>query len=166
MFNSSATNQADTLPSDQAVAELLRNTFLEIGVDALVGHRRAFITCQRSFLCPDYFRALPSDRVGIDVLVDGLVDDDLVDVLRTLSGLGYSIALEGFTFDDHLRPLLELVDIIKLDVQKLDRATVEAHVGLLRQYDVKLLAENVETKDDFTFCLPIKWCKSISFGQP
>ena len=51
-----------------------------------------------------------------------------------------------------LKPLVELADIIKVDVLALDRKTVAEHVEILRQYPVKLLAEKVETHEEFEFC--------------
>ncbi len=152
LVDRSAMNQSGAPASDQATADLLCNTFFGLDVDVLGGYKRAFISCTSSFLCQNSMQGLPADRLGIDMQVDGAVDAELVDVIRPLVALGYIIALDGCNDYDNLGPLVELVDIVRLDVHAHTRASVEERVALLRQYEVKLLAERVETQDDFTFC--------------
>lgn len=84
--------------------------------------------------------------------VFGKVDAELVEAARHLSGQGCTIALDDFVYDETLRPLVELADIIKIDVLSLDRAELKRHVALLRKFGAKLLAEKVETQDDYAFC--------------
>ena len=47
---------------------MLISTFLGIGLDALVGEKRAFINVSREFLLEGYVREFPAGRVGIEVL--------------------------------------------------------------------------------------------------
>lgn len=152
LFRSSEVNQAGQIAPYQATAQVILNAVMEIGLDTLVGAKRAFINFSRGFLLLDYVQLLPADRVGIEVLEDTVVGDDLVEALRTLSAQGYSIALDDFRYQENLQPLVELANIIKLDVQALDRPTLIAHVARLRRPGLILLAEKVETYDDFHFC--------------
>ena len=152
LFRSSEVNEAGPLEPYQATAQVLLNTFLGIGLDTLVGDKRAFVNFSRGFLLLDYVQLFPADRVGIEVLENTVVDAELLEEVRSLSAQGYTIALDDFTYDDSLQPLVALADIIKLDVRALDRSALEEHVALLRQYEVKLLAEKVETRDEFTAC--------------
>jgi EAL and modified HD-GYP domain-containing signal transduction protein len=48
--------------------------------------------------------------------------------------------------------MVRIADIVKVDVLALGRAGVEAHVNELRKFDVELLAEKVETHEQFQFC--------------
>src|SRR5262249_7551334 len=80
------------------------------------------------------------------------VDKGFVDELSRLSREGYSIALKDFLYQDELRPLAEAADIVKLNVQDLDRGTVSQQVEALRPLDVKLLANGVETHEDYEHC--------------
>ena len=152
LFRRGAVAQADVLDGDHATAQVLLNTFLEIGLDAVVGQQRAFINCTRGMLLQDMVQVFPPERVGIEVLEDIVVDSDLLVAVRGLATQGYLIALDDFHYQDALRPLLELADVVKLDICALDRPRLDEHVTLLRAYDVKLLAEKVETHDDFQYC--------------
>ena len=151
LFRSGELQHAGVTDGNQATAQVLVNTFLELGLETLVGSKRAFVNLTRDFLLQDYSLVFPADRVVLEVLEDVEVDDDVLAALRHLSAQGYIIALDDFFYQEHLRPLVELADIIKIDVLASGRTTVAEHVKLLRHYDVQLLAEKVETQEDFTY---------------
>jgi EAL and modified HD-GYP domain-containing signal transduction protein len=152
LFRSGDVQHACFADGNQATAQVLVNTFLEIGLDTLVGSKYAFVNLTRDFLLQDYSPVLPADRVVLEVVEDVLVDTDLIAAVRSLSMQGYTIALDDFIYQEHVRPLVELANIIKLDVLAMDRHTLEEHVTLLRHYNAKLLAEKVETQDAFAYC--------------
>jgi c-di-GMP phosphodiesterase len=159
---------AGVTDGNQATAQVLVNTFLELGLDTLVGAKRAFVNLTRDFLLQDYSLVFPTDRVVLEVLEDIAVDDDVLAALRNLSAQGYTIALDDFFYQEHLRPLVELADIIKIDVLASGRTTVAEQVELLRQYDVPLLAEKVETQEDFTYykTLGFEYFQGYFFCRP
>jgi len=152
LFRNNEVNRASFLDGNAATAQVMLNTFVEIGLDHIVDHHLAFINLTRDFVLGNYCVALPKDRVVLEVLENMGVDQELIDALHRLSGLGYRIALDDFVYHESLKPLVELADIIKVDVLDLDRETVARHVEILRQYPVKLLAEKVETHEEFEFC--------------
>ena len=88
----------------------------------------------------------------LELLEDIEVDDEVLDGLRKLKARGYVIALDDFIFNEALRPLVELASIVKIDILALNEAELREHVSLLRQYNLKLLAEKVETQADYELC--------------
>jgi len=168
LFRTGDLQHAGVTDGNQATAHVLVNTFLELGLDTLVGSKRAFVNLTRDFLLQDYSLVFPADRVVLEVLEDVEVDDDVLAALRNLSAQGYSIALDDFFYQEHLRPLVELADIIKIDVLASGRTTVAEHVKLLRHYDVQLLAEKVETQEDFTYykTLGFEYFQGYFFCRP
>ena len=120
---------------------------MEIGLDAIVGSKRAFINMTRDFILRDYSRMCPSDRVVMEVLEDITADTEFVEAVRSLSAQGYTIALDDFVYRESLHDLIEIADIIKVDILALDHAELHEHVSILRRYGVKLLAEKVESQD-------------------
>ncbi len=145
-------NRAAFIDGDKATAQLLLNTFLEIGLDQVVGPQLAFVNVTRNFILSEYCTSLPKDRVVFEIAEDTLVDGALLDKLSLLMKAGYSIALDNFEFTDRWRPLLEVCDIVKLDVQRLGRDAIQHNVAALREYDIKLLAQKVESHEDYRFC--------------
>ena len=152
LFRSGTQNRAGPLDGDQATSQVVINAFMEIGLDDLVGSRLAFINLTRSFLVTDTPLPFPKDRVVLEILEDIKADAAVLDAVRALGQQGYSMALDDFIFDESLRPLVELAQIVKIDLMALSREQLDEHVRLLRAYPLKLLAEKIETQEEFEYC--------------
>lgn len=152
LFRSAGAGRATIVDGERATSDVVLNALVEIGLDRLVGEARAFINVTRTFILSGYPATLPPDRVVLEILESVPADDDLVEAVRGLDEAGYTVALDDFDFRDSLRPLVEAAAIVKLDLQALGRPGVEANVRRLREYNVRLLAEKVETHDDLAFC--------------
>ena len=152
LSRNSELNRAAFTDGDKATADVLLNTFIEIGLDRVVGPNLAFVNVTRNFILSDYCQSLPKDRVVLEIVGDTLIDKPLVDALSQLSRAGYSIALDNFVYSQQLRPLVEITDIVKINVQALGRERVAEQAKLLREFNVKLLAEKVETHEDYDYC--------------
>jgi EAL and modified HD-GYP domain-containing signal transduction protein len=152
LFRSGEGNQARVMDGDQATSQVILNTFMEIGLETIVGPKLAFINLTRDFILQDYSFVFPAGRVVMEVLEDIPVDTELLNAVRRLSTQGYLIALDDFIYHERLQPLVELADIIKVDILALDQRALQEHVATLRQYKVQLLAEKVETQDHFKYC--------------
>jgi EAL and modified HD-GYP domain-containing signal transduction protein len=151
LSRNSELNRAAFTDGDKATAQLLLNTFIDIGLDQVVGSNLAFVNVTRNFVLSEYCSALPKDRVVLEV--GAAVDPPLFEALSRLSKAGYSIALDNFFYEDHLQPLVDVADIVKLDVQALDRETIAEQADALRGFKKKkLLAQKVETHEDYEYC--------------
>ena len=145
-------NHAALADGDKATAQLLLNTFLNIGLDQVVGPHLAFVNVTRNFLFSEYCDSLPKGRVVLEIAGDTDTDTALLDRLSRLAQSGYCIALDNFVYSEQLRPLVQISDIVKLNVQSLDRESITQNARALREYEVKLLAQKVETHEDHQFC--------------
>ncbi|MEC4674400.1 MAG: HDOD domain-containing protein, partial [Nitrospirota bacterium] len=145
-------NEATFSDGDAVTARVMLNTFLEIGFDQMVGPHLAFINLTIKFLRDNLCDDLPKDRVVLEVLEDIPMDNDVLEAMKRLSAQGYTLALDDFSYEEHLRPMVELAQIIKLDVMALGREKLQDHVSQLRNFKVKLLAEKVETQEEFELC--------------
>jgi EAL and modified HD-GYP domain-containing signal transduction protein len=162
------TQQVRILHGEHTTVQGCLDTFLKVGLDAIVGHQPAFIHFTPGVLLQDYVHAFPAERVVIEVREDITMHDELIEAVRKLAAEGYTIALDKFISREHLRQWVELADIIKLDVGALDRVTLAEYVDFLRVYDVKLLAEKVETYDELVYCqgLGFGYFQGFFFCQP
>lgn len=151
LFRTGQQNHAGIIDGNQASSQVMLNTFTEFGLDSIVGKHFAFINLTQDLLTDEIIQLLPKDRVVLEILEDVTVNDELVDSVRNLSSQGYSIALDDFIYDDSWQPLVEIADIIKLDVLNMEVKEVEEYVRLLRPYKARLLAEKVETMEQFGF---------------
>lgn len=143
---------AGTFDGDQATSQVLLHSFVEIGLTKLVGEHSAFINLTRNFLTNHDLLPPASDRIVLEILESIDVDEELVAAVRSLREKQYTIALDDFAFNETLRPLVELADIVKIDLRSLDHATLREHVEILKAYPLKLLAEKVETPEEMDLC--------------
>jgi EAL and modified HD-GYP domain-containing signal transduction protein len=150
-------DHAHILDGDQATSEVIQTTFMDIGLDRLVGRGLAFINLTRHLLLDKYPPPLPHDRVVLEVVENTRVDQELIEALLFLSGRGYRIALDDVVDPEQVRPLLDLVSIVKLDLLAIERKRLREYVEVLKEYDLKLVAEKVETQAVF------EECKSLGF---
>ncbi|WP_297808480.1 HDOD domain-containing protein [uncultured Methylophaga sp.] len=143
------------LSADVATSRVINYTFLELGIERVTGGHIAFINLTRSFILNDEPIPASQSNVVLELLEDIEVDDEVLDGLRKLKARGYVIALDDFIFNEALRPLVELASIVKIDILALNEAELREHVSLLRQYNLKLLAEKVETQADYELCMEL-----------
>jgi EAL and modified HD-GYP domain-containing signal transduction protein len=152
LFRSDGAEDAARPDERRATATVVAGSLTEIGLDRLVGARRAWINVGRNFLLDGLAGALPPERTVLEILEDQLVDDELVAVVGDLRRRGYRIALDDFVYRPEVEPLLGLADIVKLDVIALGPDGVAEHARRLAPRGVMLLAEKVETPEERTFC--------------
>ena len=137
------------LDGDQATSEVILNTFMGIGLERLVGSRRAFINFTAKLLQNDDPFPLFHQRVVLEILEDIEVDDELINAVKALVRQGYTVALDDFSYHPSWEPLIDLAEIIKVDVLAMDIAETRALVERLKGRNVKLLAEKVETLEEY-----------------
>jgi EAL and modified HD-GYP domain-containing signal transduction protein len=80
------------------------------------------------------------------------IDRDLIEAVKDLSNSGHRIALDDIADPLKIRPLLGYVDIVKFDLIASDRNRLREDIALLKQFNVKLLAEKVETHEEHQLC--------------
>lgn len=155
--NASNATKADfsAFSGDTATSRVINYAFLELGIERVIGKHTAFINLTRNFILNDDPVPASQDKVVVEILEDIFVDDELLDGIKKLVKQGYTIALDDFIFHESLRPLVELASIIKVDILALDDNALREHVNILREYDVKLLAEKVETRTDYELCMAL-----------
>lgn len=152
LFRSGTQNHAGEFDGDQATSQVIVNAFIEIGLEQIVGPHLAFINLTRSFVTTQAPLPFPKDRVVLEVLESIRPDAEVITGVRDLAAQGYSVALDDFVFHEDLKPIIEVASFVKIDLMTLSREQLDEHVRLLRRYDVKLLAEKIETQEEFEHC--------------
>ena len=147
----STRNAAGDIDHDHATTQVVINAFLDFGLEQLVGEKRAFINLPRSFIVGDKPLPFPKERVVLEILEGMKIDEAFLNAVRKLRAEGYELALDDFIYHPNLRALVSLSKIVKIDFVALPRDQIQEHVTALREYQVELLAEKIETHEDFEF---------------
>jgi len=129
------------------------DTSILMGLDVLCDGRRAFINCTRETLLKDYVTLLPPAQVVVEILESVPADDLVKAACLRLKQAGYTIALDDFITDDPRAALVQFADIIKVDLKGTSPAQQAALVRHFGSSTCRMLAEKVETRDEFSACI-------------
>lgn len=152
LFRSGSANTAEISDPVEATAQLLLNAFVSVGLNDLVGERKAFVNLPREFLIGTYPLPASPDQLVLEILEDVEIDDELIMGVKELRRQGYTVALDDVLFEPKLEPLLGLAKIVKMELSQAPRAEWGRHLEQFRRYPVQVLAEKVETEEDFDHC--------------
>jgi len=137
---------------DHAATRVVVNTFVSLGVEAVLGPWRGFLNIPPGILRSDVIEALPADRVVLEILESVVPDAPVVERCRELKECGFEIALDDWVLDDPRQPLLEVADLVKVDLPQVPRSKLRGLLRGLRRHGVVTLAEKVEGADQFAYC--------------
>ncbi len=152
----------------QAGVEIISNT-LCLGPDWLLQGKLAFINLDEATLMSDFVCLLPPQHVVYEILETVPITSVLIARIRELRQLGYRFALDDFVCLDEYRPLLPMVDFVKLDVLEQHPAkTVEIIAHIQRDFKGQFIAEKVETREMFDLCRNsgIQYFQGYYFARP
>ncbi|MCC5796714.1 MAG: HDOD domain-containing protein [Methylophaga sp.] len=154
--------------ADMATSRVINHAFMEIGIERVLGEHIGFINLTRTFLLSDDPLPFTQEKIVLEVLEDIELDDSLLSAVQNLVKQGYTLALDDFVLNEHLKPLVQLAKIIKVDVLNVSEAELRAHVNELKLFPVRLLAEKIETRDMFTLCkeLGFELFQGYYFSRP
>jgi EAL and modified HD-GYP domain-containing signal transduction protein len=153
-----AADQTEAVIDDNALAtaSVVTHAFRQIGIQTVVGGCRAFVNVDAETLLSGLVETLPQRQVVLEILESVEVDERILRRCRALKDKGYRFALDDFVgYSETYEPLLDIVDVVKIDVLQLDSVTLSALVQRLKLRPVRLLAEKVESRERARLCLAI-----------
>ncbi len=145
-------NKVDVVDGDLATGSVLVNAFINLGMENVVGDKLAFVNFTHGFLFNNCLIPDTPRRIVLEILEDIVPDDELIERVRFLSDHGFTIALDDYVQNSNLTPLLSVADIVKVELPAVSPEELPQYVENLRAFPVKLLAEKVETHEEFEAC--------------
>ncbi len=157
-----------SIDDDSATAQVIITAFTEIGLDNLVGDRLAFVNLPYKFISNPDMLPMHPEQVVLEILETVSIDEKTVAGITTLSERGFTIALDDFIYSEEYDQVLPSIDIIKLDITQIERDDWESQITSLRKYGCKILAEKVETEEEFEILkdLGIDYYQGYFFAKP
>ncbi|MBI3448004.1 MAG: HDOD domain-containing protein [Acidobacteria bacterium] len=149
LFRSGPENYFHHPDQDAASRKLISDSMLVFGFENLLGRHRGFINASREVVIDGSLSLLPSRQAVVELLETVEADDEVLAACRALKEQGYLIALDDYRPRPELDALVEIADFIKVDFAEVKgegrRELVDAH----RPRGIQMLAEKVETREDF-----------------
>lgn len=155
LFRSAESLTADVTDASHATASVIVNTLTGFGVEDILGKHRGFINLELELLMDDSLNLLPKEQVVIELLETLQVTPELVARCRFLKENGFVLALDDHEYSPAYHDLYEIVDIVKVDLMQGSPGRLEEMVKQFECYPVQLLAEKVETREEFQHCLDL-----------
>ncbi|RZB36415.1 MAG: hypothetical protein SRB2_02240 [Desulfobacteraceae bacterium Eth-SRB2] len=168
LFRGGMSNVFPDIDGDTATSKLLSNSFLNIGIDQLTGGKVAFINFTQELLIKKIPMMFPVENMMVEILEDVSPNKEVVSACLDIFRAGYAIALDDFVFKDELKPLIKLAQIIKIDFMLSPIEEIRQLVNMLKGSKIKLLAEKIETYDEFEKALSMgfTYFQGYFFSKP
>lgn len=149
LFRGGMSNLFPDIDGDTATSRVLSSSFLLIGTEKITGKRRAFINFTQDLLVNQIPLMFPRERTVVEILEDVEPEQDVINACREMAERGYCLALDDFFFRPEYMPLISLAKIVKIDFRSTPLEEISELVKKLSHNDVSLLAEKVETHEEF-----------------
>jgi EAL and modified HD-GYP domain-containing signal transduction protein len=168
LFRSAARDEGASSGGISATAAVIAHT-AQLGLARAIGDATCFLNVDREVLFSDIFAFLPRERTVLELVGSVDADDAMLARLQELAGHGFRFALDGIDGDSaRLQRLLPLVCFVKLDLRSTRRSALEGLVARLQGLGKTVIAEKVETRDDYQACQDagVDYFQGFYFARP
>ncbi len=145
-------NSLPLIDGDTASSRVILHSYTSIADAGNLRTLPAFINFSQQMLESETLPSLSPREVVIEILEDCTVTPKLLQALQRLRDNGFKLVLDDFTYDQQYDPLLEMAHIVKLDIRALSTTELRQQIERLRRFKVTLLAEKVETQEEYQRC--------------
>jgi EAL and modified HD-GYP domain-containing signal transduction protein len=152
LFRSANIDHAVFDSYSHACSNVITHALSSFGMHEVLGGKFGFINVHLGLLLSELLELLPIGQTVLELLEMIQLDDQVLERCRELKELGFLLALDDHEFDASNSEIYNVVDIIKIDVLLTGMDALPEMVRQLRKYPVKLLAEKVETVEQFQVC--------------
>lgn len=152
LFRAAERNVAEFESYSQASASVITSALASFGIDEVLGGKFGFINVHLGLLLSEMLEVLPKDQTVLELLEFIELDEQVLERCRELKEIGFKLALDDHEYDKKYSEIYDVVDIVKIDILQVGMDALPAIVEGLRRTPVKLLAEKVETVEQFEVC--------------
>ncbi|MEI5908689.1 HDOD domain-containing protein [Bacillus spongiae] len=137
---------------DKATADVLVNSFINMGIDTVTNGKPCFINFTEEMLHFDFASIFSPDKMFIEILEEITPSQKLIDTVIKLRKQGYRVALDDFVLDVQNPLSVELLknaNIVKVDFHDTTKKQRQLIERLANAFNTLLLAEKIETREQY-----------------
>jgi EAL and modified HD-GYP domain-containing signal transduction protein len=145
----------------------------QLGIDKTIGDALGFLNVDADVIMTDIFSFLPREKMVLEVCATVRLTPQLLARIEELVGQGFRFALAevgGENEDEaaNTSALLPLVEYVKMDMRNTPLSTLMKLAPRFRQQKKKLVAEKVETREEFKNALDLEfdYFQGYYFARP
>jgi EAL and modified HD-GYP domain-containing signal transduction protein len=168
LFRSGASNCFPDIDGETATTSLLSSSFFTVGIDRIVSGKIAFINFTEDLITKGTPHLFASGKMMVEILENVAPTPEIIASCNKLKDNGYELALDDFVYSKKFEELLHLSDIIKVDFRLTPLEKIEEMIPSLQKYNCKLLAEKIETYEEFEKAMALKfnYFQGYFFSKP
>lgn len=151
-----------------ASASVITHALASFGIHEVLGGKFGFINVHLGLLLSEMLELLPVGQTVLELLEMIQLDAEVIERCRELRAMGFMLALDDHEFDPANNDIYHVIDIVKIDILLTGMDALPEIARQLRKYPVKLLAEKVETIEQFQIChdLGFEYFQGYFFARP
>jgi len=157
LYRAGDTDKAEFDDGALASSEVILNSFVNIGVDGLVGSSKAFINITEEFILNESLTPMFENQTVLEILEHIKPTKEIISGVKRLKEQGYQIALDDFRYAPEYDELLDIADYVKIDVIQHDTEEVINQLKHIESFDVEVIAEKVESQEMHIFCKELQF---------
>ena len=169
LFRSDQHNVVTITDNSAASANVIIDTYGQLGIENVIGKRRGFIKVDDKLLLNDTICMLPKKHVVLEILRSVDINDEIIQRCSFLKQKGYQLALSNVThLDARFDRIMPLINVVKINVTALSQQDLLSLVKRLRRWPVLLLAEKVESQEIARNCIALNFqmLQGFYFAKP
>lgn len=133
-------------------SQLMLNAFLDIGIDTIAEDHISIVKITRDFMEGKLPLPFPSCDVALELPDDAFKHGPCAAALESLATKGFMIAYRITEPGEDLAEYMEHIDLLKIDLEVWSREQMAELVPELLNRRVRLLATNVNTREELAYC--------------
>jgi EAL and modified HD-GYP domain-containing signal transduction protein len=154
LFRGQADSNLQAIKDDIATFDVVMNTYANIVADEGSKRLPCYLKITDKVLLNDSLPDLPPSLFSLEILGRSDITPEFIAKVKECAQKGYRIVLADYDPQDpKFDLLLNVIHVLKLDIQRLGLSELPNIIHKLRPHQLDLLADKVETKDEFRQCL-------------
>lgn len=142
------------IKDDIATFDVVMNTYANIVSGEGSKRLPCYLKITDKVLLNDSLPELPPSLFSLEILGRSEITPEFIAKVKECAQKGYRIVLADYDPQDpRFDRLLNVIHVLKLDIQRLGLPELPSIIHKLRPFQLDLLADKVETKDEFRQCL-------------
>ncbi|WP_377703267.1 EAL and HDOD domain-containing protein [Pseudoduganella sp. UC29_71] len=141
----------------------------QLGMEKVIGDALGFVNVDADVIMSDIFGFLPREKVVLEIVETMEATPPVLNRMAELVSHGFSFALDDVTADTgNVQTLLPMIEYVKMSMRSTPLPTLMKLAPRFKQDGKKLVAEKVETRDEFKNCLDLgfDYFQGYYFAKP
>jgi c-di-GMP phosphodiesterase len=168
LFRNAASGPAHITSDISATASVIAHAS-QLGMEKVIGDVKGFLNVDAAVLQSDIFNFLPREQIVLEIVETMKATPEILERIAELKNDGFTFALDDVIADtEDVQALLPYIDILKFDLRDMPLSALLKLTPQFKLQGKKLLAEKVETQEQFQICLDLgfDYFQGYYFAKP